>query len=68
MSPDELFGGTVVDGRVDEVDAAVEHRVEEPPGVLFGDLAAAAGDAAELPGTVAERGDFESGAPQGALR
>ena len=64
---DALLGDAVVDRRVDEVDAGVEHGVEDALGLLVGDVAAAR-RAAQLHRAVAEGGDIEAGAAERALR
>ena len=62
---DELLAAPVVDRRVDEVDAGVEHGVEQHAGVVVADRRPV-GRAPQLHGAEAESGDLEAGAAQGA--
>jgi hypothetical protein len=62
---DELLAAAVVGRGVDQVDAAVEDRVEQAPGVLVGDLGTAR-LASELHRPVAEDRHVSAGAPKGS--
>ncbi len=61
---DQLLRHAVVGRRVDEVDAGVEHRVEDLAGGAALDVAPGALATPQLHGAVPELGDFEAGAPQ----
>ena len=62
VGADQLLAAAVVGRGVDQVDAAVEDRVEQPPRVLVGDLRAAR-LASQLHRPVAEDGHVRAGAP-----
>ncbi len=58
---DPLLADSVVGRGVDEIDAGIEHRVQETVGIFFTDDAHAPGPrAAKSHAAVAELGDFET--------
>ena len=65
VTPDQFLAAAVVDGRVDQVDAAVQHLVEQPSRGVVHDRRAVR-LAAQFHGPVAEDGHVRSGPPQAA--